>query len=116
MAVTQLMPFLYPVSDRDRPNFYHIQARMGCPPLIFLDGHPLGPRPTSGLGRRWESKIRSPDDLEPIVGPLIDDHVSLWEIAALEVYRGASDVPGEFSLDGSHCGVVAVWSKRGITR
>ena len=112
LAITQLAPFLYPVANDERRNAYHIQGRIGCPPLIFLDGHPLERAP-SRLGMRMTSDFKGK---EASVGPLIDDWISLSQIEAVEVYRGASDVPGEFSLTGSMCGAVVIWSQRGPRR
>lgn len=38
------------------------------------------------------------------------------EIEAMEVYRGAAQVPAEFSGLGSDCGVIAVWTRTGFER
>ena len=37
-----------------------------------------------------------------------------WNIEAVEVYRGASEVPGEFSGGNARCGVIVVWTRRGF--
>ena len=110
LAIIQLTPFLFPraTSGRSkRVNTFHIQGRR-CAPLIFLDGHLLRP-----AGKRPALGGRAEDDPP---GSLIDDYISLSQVAAVEVYRGASDVPGEFRHPGSNCGVVVVWSRRGIVR
>ena len=117
LAITTLAPFLYPVANSERKNAFHIQGRIGCPPLIFLDGRPLpeegGGRPQTG-SRFDQPMVRL--ERENRVGALIDDWISLGQVAAVEVYRGASDVPGEFRLPGAMCGAVVVWSLRGPVR
>ena len=61
----------------------------GCPPLLYLDGLPLGD--TDGM-------------LDTIVFP--------HEVAGIEVYRRASELPAEFSGSRSGCGVIVIWTKR----
>ncbi len=39
--------------------------------------------------------------------------VVAFDIEAVEIYRGASEVPGEFSGGDARCGVVVVWTRRG---
>ena len=72
-----------------------------CFPSVFLDGHPLRGPP---LG----AEISGP--------PILDNWIHLPQIAAVEVYRGASDTPAEFRNPGSNCGAVAVWSVRGVRK
>lgn len=60
-----------------------------CNPVIWLDGTKLG---------------NDPVVFREILGPEID---------AVEVYRGAAEVPGEFSGGDARCGVVVVWTRRG---
>lgn len=62
----------------------------GCPPLLYLDGTPIG-----GID----------DMLDTIVYP--------HEVAGIEVYRRASELPAEFSGSRSGCGVIVIWTKRG---
>lgn len=62
----------------------------GCPPLLYLDGTPVGD--TDGM-------------LDTIVLP--------HEVAGIEVYRRASELPAEFSGSRSGCGVIVIWTKRG---
>lgn len=62
----------------------------GCPPLLYLDGLPLGD---------------TDDMLDTIVFP--------HEVAGIEVYRRASELPAEFSGSRSGCGVIVIWTKRG---
>jgi len=123
LAIIQLNPFLSAKQNEERANAFHIHGRLDCPPLIILDGHLLPPyqkpvRPGeeqhiatgNSVGRTGLLRDAAPP------GPLIDNYISLSNIGAIEVYRGASDVPGEFRHPGSNCGVVAVWSRRGTVR
>lgn len=36
-----------------------------------------------------------------------------FDIEAVEIYRGASEIPGEFSGGDARCGVIVVWTRRG---
>jgi hypothetical protein len=60
-----------------------------CNPVIWMDGVKIGTDPVM---------------FRDITGPEID---------AVEVYRGAAEVPGEFSGGDARCGVVVVWTRRG---
>lgn len=40
--------------------------------------------------------------------------ISGFELEAVEIYRGPAEVPGEFSGGDANCGVVVVWTRRGI--
>jgi hypothetical protein len=42
-------------------------------------------------------------------GPL----VPVRDIQAIEVYTGASDVPGEFAGTNAGCGVIVIWTTNG---
>ena len=77
---------------------------MECDPLLFLVGHLL----------KGEKVFVESGWLE--YPPILDDWIGSSLIAAVEIYRGGSDVPGEYRLPGSNCGVAAVWSQRGIRR
>jgi hypothetical protein len=59
-----------------------------CPPLYFLDGVLLG------------------SDEEVVV----DEVLSVTDLEALEVHRGAS-IPAQFNVTGSSCGVLAFWTR-----
>lgn len=112
LAIIQLNPFLISKPHERRPNTFHIAGRLGCSPLVFLDGHRL--RGPGGLEEELRRGTRVLEQNPP--GPIIDDYISLSQIAAVEVYRGASDVPGEFREPGSNCGAVVIWSRRGTVR
>lgn len=53
------------------------------------------------------------DNMPVSVGDEIDDMVKPQDIAGVEVYRGASEVPGRFLGNRNNCGLVVIWTKRG---
>jgi hypothetical protein len=50
--------------------------------------------------------------VDPNFGPTIP----IRDIEAVEVYTGASDVPGEFAGRNAGCGVIVIWTKAGPAR
>jgi hypothetical protein len=103
-VVADFAPNFYTDSHPDRITSFFIRGRFECDPLLFLDGHLLRGDPQMRGGRMEE------------LPPILDDYIDSSLIAAVEIYRGGSDVPGEYRLPGSNCGVAAVWSQRGIRR
>ncbi len=69
-------------------------GRSNCPSQIFVDGVLMNPE---GYG----------------TAVTIDDVVSPHDVEAIEVYAGLSSIPAEFLNPNSHCGVVAIWTRRG---
>lgn len=69
-----------------------------CPAQIFIDGFPL-------------QRGNPFTNVDP--GFAIDDVVSPDAIEGIEIYRGLSTVPAEFLTPNAHCGVVAIWTRRG---
>ncbi len=65
------------------------RAGQGCYPQYIVDGRP-----------------------DPFFGP----YVPVRDIEGLELYTGASDVPGEFAGTDAACGVVVIWTRSGPTR
>jgi hypothetical protein len=59
-----------------------------CAPLLFLNG-------------------------SPVRGATIDELVTTMDLEGIEVYRGPSQLPGEFAGSDSACGVIALWTRRG---
>lgn len=60
-------------------------------PLYYLDGMPLQ------LGAET-----------------IDDWVHPSQIEVVEVYRRVSEIPGEFGGSAAQCGVISIWTRRGV--
>jgi len=74
----------------------------GCNPAIYVDGTevkmvPIGFNPKSG---------------SPIYPDMIvDQFVDANDVAAVEIYTSAANVPPEFMAVGSDCGVIAIWMR-----
>lgn len=64
-------------------------ANQACMPVVWVDGI------------KWQG------------GRSAFAEMLAWEMEAVEVYRGAAEVPGEFAGGDARCGVVVVWSRRG---
>ena len=73
----------------------------GCLPLYFIDGVPR------------EIAIPSiPPLLAPDLGP--GQFVRPEEIEAIEVYKGLGSIPAEFKKLNAGCGVIVIWTRRGL--
>lgn len=68
-----------------------------CWPMIYIDHH------LASLGGM--------SDADPTA---LDTWVHGMDVAAVEVYRSPSEVPAEFMGANSGCGVIVVWTKRGV--
>lgn len=68
-------------------------GRDGCPVQVYIDGSQLN------ASRGGEVAV--------------DDLVSPQSVEGIEVYRGVSSVPAPFMNPQAHCGVVAIWTRRG---
>ncbi|HEY0016055.1 MAG TPA: carboxypeptidase regulatory-like domain-containing protein [Longimicrobium sp.] len=45
----------------------------------------------------------------------IDDYVNAEEVEGIEVYRGESDTPAEFTTRWVQCGTIVIWTRRGFS-
>jgi hypothetical protein len=61
-----------------------------CQPLFFLNG----------------AKIN-------LAGMSLDDFVDVTTLEAVEVYRGPSELPGEYAGSDARCGAIGLWTRRG---
>ena len=59
-----------------------------CPPRVLLDG-------------------------SPVADSDVDNFVEPQDVAAIEVYRGPSEVPGRWMGQRSACGLIVIWTKHG---
>lgn len=114
--------------DRERMGFgrfitaYDIQQRMAIQTSeIFRTIPGMTLIPTGGTRYRL-AVTRGGDNCSPQVildnMPInvtdeLDDLVKPQDIAGVEVYRGASEVPGRFLGNRNNCGLVVIWTKRG---
>lgn len=89
------------VSDlmRSVPGATFVRRRMGNLELRFRDGC----RPTV-----WVNGSRAIDTTASEIG--IDQLISPFEVEALEVYRGAGEVPAQFGPES--CGAIVVWTRQ----
>lgn len=81
-------------------NLFNTQinvARVNCYPAIWVDGQPASTPKVGGVGH-------NPVDLTRFLS---------YDIEAVEVYKGAASVPGEFGAGTAACGAIVIWSRRG---
>lgn len=114
MAVATL-PGMQIASSETSGARFHLLGRLGCDALLFVNGQQV--RLRAPISRQ------DPDDVDFVPGPekldwFVDDFVSMSEVEAIEVYTGASELPGEFHgfSGGANCGAVVVWTKRSVQR
>ncbi len=69
-----------------------------CWPMVFVDRHLVSTGGLLGAGA------------EPAA---VDELVRGPDVEAIEVYRGASEVPPEFNGPNAGCGVIVIWTRRG---
>lgn len=70
-------------------NIRMVRAPQGCFPQYYVDGRE-----------------------DNMFGPF----VAIGDIEGMEIYTGASDVPGEFAGADASCGTVVIWTKSGPPR
>lgn len=64
-----------------------------CPVQVYVDGFKLNPSRSGAVA--------------------VDETVSPRSVEGIEVYRGLSSVPAPFMNPEAHCGVIAIWTRRG---
>ena len=70
-----------------------------CWPMVYLDRHLIS---AGGLP--------NPVGTEPAV---LNEMISPFDLAAIEVYRSPAEVPPEFNGANAGCGVIVLWTKQG---
>jgi hypothetical protein len=80
-------------------------ARGPCWAALYLDGVRVIDRSTYLTLPLLQARA---DDARALL------ETSVGEIEAIEIYRGAAAVPGEFSGSTAECGVIAAWTRRHI--
>jgi hypothetical protein len=70
-----------------------MRGNMDCAPSLYIDGMLFG-------------------NVDYVSDGGIDDLVYAPDVEAIEVYRGASEVPPDLNTGAPGCGVIAVWTRR----
>ncbi len=73
-------------------------AALHCRPTVYLDGTPVQQGGTGG------NRFGMPD-------PRLEDLLDADDVAAVEIYRGESEPPIEYSGKQARCGVILIWSR-----
>ncbi|MEX0893770.1 MAG: carboxypeptidase-like regulatory domain-containing protein [Gemmatimonadota bacterium] len=102
-----------------RPGRTALYTRPGtsnCAPIIYLNGTRISDPNRSNLaigqtgsGENVQDVVVGTAGREPIV---IEDFVTVDMLEAVEIYRGASEVPAEFGGPDANCGVIVLWTRR----
>ncbi|MEE8447290.1 MAG: Plug domain-containing protein, partial [Gemmatimonadota bacterium] len=88
----------------------------GVPGVTVGASQALGPAPVyfrgGSLSGRCEPKLYL--DGQPMVQMAFDD-ITAGDLMAIEIYKGASEMPAQWATGGS-CGLLVVWTKDGSSR
>jgi len=95
--------------------------RTGCGPLVYLDGVKLthlsrGGGPTAqssggtGRGLPWGDPDANPQEEAAWAVNLVHP----GDVRVVEIYRGPAEVPGQYLDSNARCGVILIWTKRGL--
>ena len=76
-----------------------VNRRHHCAPMVYIDGAAV----------TYEPDRDSDDALMEAAAAV--NMVHPMEVAAIEIYRGPSEVPGAFAGSNARCGVVAIWTR-----
>lgn len=88
--ILRSVPGLYVTPERHGRQQVFIDRGKRCKPAIYLDG---------------------------VLMPAFDiDDVAPAELGAIEIYRGPSELPGEFMRLGDACGAIVIWTPEGGVR
>ena len=72
-------------------------AETFCYPAVYVDGSSWSRPKAGGIGH----------------DPVDFSQFYTMDIEALEIYKGAGSVPGEFGGGDAACGAIIVWTRRG---
>lgn len=82
------------------PGLRLINRRTQCAPQVYLDGVPI-------------THFSAGDPEGPAKAAAAVNLVNPASVETIEIYKGASELPGEFGGSTGECGVIAIWTKRG---
>lgn len=98
--VLQMQPGVHIVSQGLSGG--QLELRLGCAPSVYVDGHLM-----NRAQNRWSDSA-----LGEAYSAVNFVHPSSVEV--IEIYRGASEVPGQFSGSTGMCGAIVIWTRRGL--
>ena len=100
-----------------------LMRRTGCAPLVYLDDVKLTRLSRSKTGTESRG-MRAPKKTpylwpDPDASPAQEaawavNLVHPMDIVAVEVYSGPAQTPGQYIDSNSQCGVILIWTRRGI--
>ena len=85
----------------------------GCQPHVYLDGVKVLNELTQAGPPQPSGTLRRPARPPRVTQGSILETIQPESIEAIEVFVGASQIPPQYNMTGSVCGVVLVWLKRG---
>jgi hypothetical protein len=96
------------VDSHDRIRLRYFGPCDTLPPEVWIDGMRI-PQGTASSTRIEPSKIIGPGSSP--VSENWQEFVPPSAIEAIEVYRGSSEVPVQYNVTGSACGVILIWTR-----
>lgn len=84
--------------------------RTQCPPLVYLDDVKVTHCSVGGGPYARARDCNPAREAAEAVNLLTPS-----EILAIEVYRGPAETPGQYLDSNSRCGVILIWSRRGLS-
>ena len=96
-----------------RTALYTRPTSTDCAPVIYLNNSRIsnpGRQPADmAAATSAQANPAAATGREPIV---IEDYITMDLLEAVEIYRGASEVPAEFGGPDANCGVIVLWTRR----
>ncbi|MGH7476488.1 MAG: TonB-dependent receptor [Longimicrobiales bacterium] len=124
--LTNGMGYYITRADIERRNPMYVTDMLQMVPGVRLEGGGPGHRRVVQMARSLGRNCRTQIFVDGFLvnrriaqtgGPsnpfVLDDIVSPASVEGIEVYHGLSTVPAEFLNPDAHCGVIAVWTRRG---
>jgi hypothetical protein len=87
-------------------------SRTDCAPHVYIDGAKVTHLSRGGGPREAKPPVLRQETPEEEAARAVDlVHPAM--IAAVEIYRGPAQTPGEFLDSDARCGVILIWTRRG---